>query len=818
MPISITSDAIVNTTTANTQSQPSIAMLSDGRMVAVYQSNTGAAGTVLARYLGVDGAPTGAEITVSDSAAIATGSASVTALADGGFAVSWQSDAGVKARAFDGAGAAVAASTPVTATGSVPTITMLADGRMLVTYFATDQKAVIYNSDFSPSVAVFNVNSTALGGITDSESSVAVLSDGRFVVTWQSNVAGELDVAARIFNADGTAAAAQFAVNLTSTDIQGQSHVTALANGGFFITYKSGVTADFNVMGRFFDAAGVAGTEVAINTTTTNQQTNPDVIQLADGRVMVAWTSNDGADFDIRARILNADGSASGSDFVINSTTTNVQGQPELALLSDGRVVVTWDSNDGATDFDIRRAVIDPLVFNGGTGADSWTGGAGSDKMWGDAGADVLGGGAGDDIIYGGDAIDTLNGGDGNDRLFGDAGNDIINGDAGNDVLSGSDGNDTFNGGVGDDTMYGSSGDDKYTGGLGVDTLSFYYGGAVTFSLDGSLTAAGAAAGDTIGTGTSLVIEYLKGSLTGADTLNGNSASNRIYGYGGADTVDGKAGNDIIDGSLGDDTLTGGTGNDTLFGREGADTLSGGSNNDTVHGGAGADTMDGGSGTDILSYALDTNGAIVSLDGSVTVSGAAAGDVIAANTFESLYGSNTGSDALTGNSVNNTIKGYIGNDTLNGLAGNDLLYGGEGNDTLNGGDGNDKLLGEAGNDTFVGGAGVDTISYDVGIDIVRFNASSEGGDKMTTFSITDDTLNFKNSAFGNLGVGNILASDYATGTTNASTSGFTRFIFETDTKMLWYDADGTGATAAVMMIDFSSFKAGVFSADEIVIV
>jgi Ca2+-binding RTX toxin-like protein len=75
---------------------------------------------------------------------------------------------------------------------------------------------------------------------------------------------------------------------------------------------------------------------------------------LPDGRIIVVWgSSHDGGDGDpsgfghgIRARILNQDGSPAGAEFVVNSTTINEQYSANVAVLTDGRFVVTWISND----------------------------------------------------------------------------------------------------------------------------------------------------------------------------------------------------------------------------------------------------------------------------------------------------------------------------------------------------------------------------------------------------------------------------------------------------------------------------------------
>ncbi len=100
---------------------------------------------------------------------------------------------------------------------------------------------------------------------------------------------------------------------------------------------------------------------------------------LPDGRIVVVWgSSHEGGDGDpsgfghgIRARILNPDGSPSGDEFVVNSTTVNEQYSASLAVLTDGRFVVTWISNDPGDGGTITSdPCVRARVFNGdGTAA-----------------------------------------------------------------------------------------------------------------------------------------------------------------------------------------------------------------------------------------------------------------------------------------------------------------------------------------------------------------------------------------------------------------------------------------------------------------
>jgi Ca2+-binding RTX toxin-like protein len=251
------------------------------------------------------------------------------------------------------------------------------------------------------------------------------------------------------------------------------------------------------------------------------------------------------------------------------------------------------------------------------------------DVIVGDAGANVLNGLSGNDRIWGRGGNDTIRGGEGDDQLWGEGGNDLLEGGAGNDLLDGGtgndtlkggDGNDSLKGGSGDDTLEGGAGNDTLDGGSGIDTAVFATSGAVQVNL-GLGIAAGALGND--------ILVSIENVITGsgADTVFGNAAANRIETGSGNDYVSGGGGNDQIHGGAGDDTLHGDDGNDQVFGGSGKDMITGGAGNDylagedgndVINGGAGNDSVLGGNGNDVL-----RGGA-----GDDTINGGAGADVI----------------------------------------------------------------------------------------------------------------------------------------------------------------------------------------------
>ncbi|WP_444464691.1 beta strand repeat-containing protein [Rhodobacter capsulatus] len=240
------------------------------------------------------------------------------------------------------------------------------------------------------------------------------------------------------------------------------------------------------------------------------------------------------------------------------------------------------------------------------------------------------------------------------------------------------------------------------------------------------------------------------------ELIVGNGLANTITGTGARDEINGYGGNDILDGAGGSDILIGAGGNDFL------------------RGGQGSDVLQGGTGTDYADYRLST-GIALALDGSLAATGEAAGDTFSG--IEIILGSQTAGDRIIGNTASN------------------IFYGMGGRDTLSGGGGSDRLRGGTGVDSLTGGAGTDSFQY---------NARNEGGDIITDFIAADDRFMFLRAQFNNLAVGFLDAQHFRSGTTNTAADGNDYFIFRTGDKTLWFDQDGNGAAAPIMIADLQA--------------
>jgi uncharacterized protein (TIGR01370 family) len=363
---------------------------------------------------------------------------------------------------------------------------------------------------------------------------------------------------------------------------------------------------------------------------------------------------------------------------------------------------------------------------------------------------------------------DTINGGVGPNQILGLAGNDILSGNAGNDHLDGGADNDLLIGGLGADVLIGGS---------GTDMVSYEDNqGAVFVNLTLGLGYGNAAAGDT---------------YSGIESARGSMFDDTIIGDGGANRLEGGDGNDILRGAIGADALVGGNGLDTasyednqgavfvnlltgqgfnnaaqgdsfdsienlagsifadyFIGTNAANTLSGGDGNDTLLGALGADALIGGNGSDTASYEDNQGAVFVNLTLGQGFGNAAEGD-----TFSSIE----------------NLIGTVFYDTFIG-------------------DGNaNRLDGARGNDTLTGAGGADVFVFDTAF---AFNNI----DSITDFAHGTDHIELAHSIFTVLPVGALAAGAFTTG---IATTAAQHILYDSETGALSYDADGSGAGAAI---------------------
>ncbi|MDA8019793.1 MAG: hypothetical protein MPN21_20320 [Thermoanaerobaculia bacterium] len=318
----------VNTTTTDSQGQPTVAAEADGDFVVVWGSSASAGtdsdgASVQAQRYASDGSPQGGELQVNTYTTGSQRRGVVAFGADGNFVVVWDSD------------------------GSAGTDTS-----------SLSIQARRYASDGSPSGDQFQVNTYTT--LIQNFPQIAADADGDFVVIWNSLGStgadvGSFSVQGQRYASDGSALGDQFQVNSYTTNTQFTADVDAEADGDFVVVWQSYGSADtdssgFSVQGQRFASDGSPrGGEFQVNTYTTGNQGTPSVAVESDGAFVVVWDSegssgSDATDHSVQGQRYASDGSAIGDQFQVNSYTTSRQVKPTVAWDDAGTFMVTWES------------------------------------------------------------------------------------------------------------------------------------------------------------------------------------------------------------------------------------------------------------------------------------------------------------------------------------------------------------------------------------------------------------------------------------------------------------------------------------------
>jgi len=360
----------VNSETAQSQENPSIAALNDGGFVVTWESKDqdGDGSGIYGQRFDSAGSAVGSEFQVNTTITDEQSQPSVAVLDDGGFVVIWESnnqdgdEQGVYGQRFDGSGSSVGAeflvNTTTTEEQNEPSVTALNDGGFVVTWESKNQdgdsRGIFgqrYDNAGSAAGPEFQVNTNTTE--SQEEPSVAALADGGFVITWEShNQDGDEEgIFGQRYDSAGSPVGSEFQINTTTLDDQDEPSVTGLNDGGFVVIWESkNQDGDGSgIYGQRFDNSGNAVEfEFQINQEIVGDQRVPSVSALADGGFIVTWQSNgqDGDSWGAYGRRYNADGDPLGDEFQINTTTAGEQSTIATATLSDGGLAATWQSEN----------------------------------------------------------------------------------------------------------------------------------------------------------------------------------------------------------------------------------------------------------------------------------------------------------------------------------------------------------------------------------------------------------------------------------------------------------------------------------------
>ena len=364
----------INTYTPSSQSAPSVSADPEARFVVVWQSNgqDGSGFGAFGQFFFITGNPVGSEFRVNTFTTGDQYEPSAAMTGAGNFVVAWTSTqegsgTGVFGQRFFAAGVPTGPEFRVNTftTGQQYQAGAAIDifGNFMVVWSSAGQDgdaAGVFGQRYAAGTGVplgseFRVNTYTTG----QQYRAAAASDfnGNFVVVWQDGPVGGggRGVFGQRYDSSGVPMGPEFQVETYTTGFQGFPSVSADASGDFVIVWHSDGQdgSDLGVFGQRYSSAGVPlGPEFPVNTYTTGAQGFPAVKVDGGGNFVVVWqdAGQDGSGAGVFGQRYASNGTPMGSEFRVNTHTTDVQASASVASIGGGTFVVAWQSQgqDGA--------------------------------------------------------------------------------------------------------------------------------------------------------------------------------------------------------------------------------------------------------------------------------------------------------------------------------------------------------------------------------------------------------------------------------------------------------------------------------------
>ena len=361
----------VNATSSGNQAEPAVAMDAAAGFVVAWQGPgliEEDREDIFAQRFDTDGLPIGGEFRVNTYIGDKQLYPSMAVNKDGTFIVVWESnntpEEGNKAicgQLYDSNGVEFGAEFLVNTESSVcryPDVAADANGNFAVVWMVDKSSNSIMGRLFDPNgtprTDTLKVNTIRFSSIT--RPSIAMDNAGNFVVTWDGDpkLAGQDDIHARLYDADGTPLGGQFLVNTTLTGAQQYPQAAMNDDGEFVIVWDCRIDPDDDnqrdIFGQRFGNSGeFIRDEFQINTYELNDQRYPAVAINGAGRFVAVWQSQtqDGSRYGIFARPgpivgsadFNADGLVDFYDYsILADEWHKSENQLTADLIDDNKV------------------------------------------------------------------------------------------------------------------------------------------------------------------------------------------------------------------------------------------------------------------------------------------------------------------------------------------------------------------------------------------------------------------------------------------------------------------------------------------------
>ncbi|MCK6376254.1 MAG: PKD domain-containing protein, partial [Zoogloea sp.] len=378
----------VNTYTTSEQLAPAATALADGGYVIVWHSNgqDGWDYGIYGQRYDAAGTPLGNEFRASTYTPYSQSEPSVAALSDGGWVVSYTdqtrdgSGNSVWVQRFAADGSMVGSEfrvnsstsgsqfqSAISATGTGFVVAWYSDGERNGEYY--DIFLQRYDASGTPVGTETRVNTPIPGNpyVAQHEPAITGLANGNFVVTWRSEGqdGSNSGVYAQLFDGvTGAAIGTEFRLNQYTTDYQYLPSIAAVGTG-FVATWVSrGQDGSYDgIYARRYDAGGNAlGDEFRVNESNYYEQRSPSVAATGDGGFVIAW--RDFANDDVWAQKFDSAGNRVDGALQISTASTSSDEVPVVVGLAGNAFAVAWQAqSDGSGNGIFQRIVGEPAVF-----------------------------------------------------------------------------------------------------------------------------------------------------------------------------------------------------------------------------------------------------------------------------------------------------------------------------------------------------------------------------------------------------------------------------------------------------------------------
>lgn len=280
-----------------------------------------------------------------------------TGLKDGGYVISWQSQdqdgelSGIYAQRFDAdnqkVGDEIQINTQIQGEQIEASISALENGGFVISWTSDNKGAGgkdvyirVFDEQNNALTQDILVNEETEG--SQANSSISSLSDGRFIISWDSqNADGHKQTMARIYEPSGKADGPAFDLQLGSQSSNSDPHISQLPSGGFVVSW---LADDNQIYIMMYNDKGEPTLEQAILVSQIDNGSleKAEVAGLENGDIVVSWSSPGEDSRDILASRYTATGEVVFENKLINEDQSEQQIEPHITALEGGGYLISW--------------------------------------------------------------------------------------------------------------------------------------------------------------------------------------------------------------------------------------------------------------------------------------------------------------------------------------------------------------------------------------------------------------------------------------------------------------------------------------------